>query len=272
MKQFAVIGNPISHSKSPLIHEMFAKECGIDIGYEKILSAKGDFPKIIHNLISKGYLGCNVTLPFKEEAFSLSQELSERAKLAGAVNTLSFCEGKILGDNTDGQGLVEDLLRTVETLHDKRILLIGAGGAAKGCIYPLLQAGVSSVRVVNRTMEKAQSMVAKFTNSEQLSVVSITDLEIIEVDIIINSTSTSLSNELPFESQSVFRKAQLAYDMVYKEVLTSFEEHAIKSNSKIQTQSGFGMLVGQAAESFRIWHDVKPNISPVIERLLNGND
>ena len=266
MKRFAVIGNPIEHSKSPVIHQMFAEQLGHKISYEKILSPLDGFAETIKSLMAKGYSGTNVTLPFKEDAFNITDQLSERAKLAGAVNTLSFVDGKIHGDNTDGQGLVEDLLRQT-SFTGKKLLLVGAGGAARGSIFSLLSAGAAELHIVNRTAEKAKMLADKFDDA-RVTCVSMESLDSVSVDIIINSTSSSLTDELPFKSEALFVRASLAYDMVYKPELTSFEQYALSCNPDIKTQSGFGMLVGQAAESYRIWNGSKPDISAVIAQLF----
>lgn len=267
MKRFAVLGNPIGHSKSPVIHNLFAQQFGHEIDYQALLVPVDGFQTFMHHLIAKQYIGCNVTLPFKEQAFAMATKLSERARLAEAVNTLSFQDGEIIADNTDGQGLVEDLCRLLGDIQGKSIVLIGAGGAAKGSVFPLLEAGVSKIIVTNRTIEKAQAMVSRFYYPEKLTVVGLNDVEEISADVIVNSTSSSINNDLPFESTRPFESAELAYDMFYKDELTAFEKKALSVNSQIKTANGIGMLVGQAAESYRIWHGKKPDIAQVISAL-----
>lgn len=267
MKRFAVLGNPISHSKSPVIHKLFAQQLGHDIEYEALLAPIDGFKAFVTQLIDEGYSGCNVTLPFKEQAFAMATRLSERAKMAEAVNTLSFENGEVMADNTDGQGLVEDLCRLLGDINNKSILLVGAGGAAKGTVLPLLEAGAASIVLTNRTLQKAEALISRFNQQDSLSVVDINHLEDIHVDIIINSTSSSLQNELPFQSKGPFEHALLAYDMVYKSEYTVFEELALSVNQDIKTASGIGMLVGQAAESYRIWNGVRPDIDSVIKQI-----
>lgn len=263
MKKFAVIGNPIAHSKSPQIHALFAAQFGHDIDYQKVLSPKDSFQATIQSLIEEHYHGVNITLPFKEQAFQLANETSDRATIAGAANTLSFHQGSIKADNTDGQGLVEDLNRIIGPLTNKNILLIGAGGAAKGSILPIVNAGAKMIRVFNRTAEKADNLVQQFddyrvTRCEQQH------LKAQQFEIIINSTSTSVTGDVPQLDYNVFAQAQLAYDMFYDNSETAFMQLASAHAPGIKTSDGFGMLVGQAAESYRIWHGVKPDIQQVI--------
>lgn len=267
MKRFAVIGNPIGHSKSPQIHALFAEQFEHDIAYSAVLSHKDEFQKTVMGLIEKGYTGCNVTLPFKEEAFKLATKISDRAKLAEAVNTLSFIDEEIVADNTDGQGLVEDLHRASGSMTGKSILLIGAGGAAKGCVYPLLKAGVSKIIIVNRTVTKAENLAHKFSDMGIVDAIHFDQTEDLNVDMVINSTSSSIDGSVPEISGSAFLGATLAYDMFYQDELTSFEKCALDNNPNINTMNGLGMLVGQAAESYRIWNGLLPDISKVIEQL-----
>lgn len=265
MDKYLVIGNPIEHSKSPFIHQSFARSTSQILAYEKKKVELDQFEAFIHQFKSEGGKGCNITVPFKERAFAIAQELTPRAKAAGAVNTLSFTnDGVIIGDNTDGQGLVEDLLRQRITIRDKRVLIIGAGGAARGCILPLLEQLPSSITVTNRTFEKAQQLVSEF-DSSQLSCSELSSLTN-NFDLIINSTSASLSNKLPEIESRVIASATCCYDMAYGNEPTCFLRWADELGVK-KTSDGLGMLVGQAAESFRMWRNVYPEVVSVLIEL-----
>lgn len=269
MKKFAVIGNPIAHSKSPIIHQLFAAQLGHDIHYDAVLAPEDGFDNTVRSLIEQGYSGCNVTLPFKELAFQLSDDVSQRARIAGAANTLSLFEDKILADNTDGQGLVGDLKLSVN-LAAKHVLLLGAGGAARGCIYPLLQAGVEKISIWNRTHERATDLANELGAYGNVSAVNSQELASIRDDIIINSTSSSVSGSVPDIAPDVFKEAELVYDMFYKQSRTSFLQFAQNHNNRAILKDGLGMLVGQAAESYRIWHGQQPDINNVVELLRKG--
>lgn len=267
MKRFAVIGNPISHSKSPMIHSAFAKQLGHEITYETIEGQPGHFSELIARLIEEGYSGTNVTLPFKGDAFAIADELSQRAELAKAVNTLTFSQGKITGDNTDGQGLVQDLLRQLPTLKNQHLLLIGAGGAAKGVIKPLFDAGIEQITICNRTIEKAVGIKEQFEKFGVINCCGFEQTYNVSAGIIVNSTSTSVSGELPSVSDHIYKNASFAYDMFYAKSATRFMTHAKELNSDIIVSDGLGMLVGQAAESYRVWSGEQPEMEPVLDSL-----
>ncbi len=270
--RYAVIGNPISHSKSPLIHAMFAEQTGEDISYEAIEAPLDGFAATIQRLRSEGYKGCNVTVPFKFEAYNIANELSERAQVAKAVNTLSF-EGNIIrGDNTDGAGLVRDIEQNIgKQLKEKRVLLMGAGGASYGVALPLLQTGCA-LAVVNRTAEKALQMSVMFTG---IAALTYEELAGLQFDVIINATSAVLTDSeiprplSPFPAQGsrggIFAEGSLAYDMMYGRE-TPFMAFA-RSNGAAIIADGLGMLVEQAAEAFYIWRGVRPETAPVIAAL-----
>ena len=266
--KYAVIGNPISHSKSPLIHAEFAKQTDQDISYEVVLAPLDGFAAIIQDLINKGFKGANVTVPFKFEAFNLCDELTERATSAGAVNTLSFIAGKILGDNTDGAGLVTDIVKNLKcVINAKSVLLMGAGGAAYGVVLPLLDAG-AILSVANRTPEKARRLAENF-NQKVIRVCdgSYEDFENKAFDIVINATSSGLGDELPAISKQNFANKGLAYDMMYSRP-TAFKKLAIACKPQnVQFADGLGMLVEQAAEAFYIWRGVRPETAPVIKMM-----
>ena len=269
-KHFAVIGNPIHHSLSPQIHRAFAKETGLDIDYEAILSPLDEFKNTIHKLILQKLSGANVTLPFKKEAYQLATKHSNHAKIAQAVNTLAFKEDEIIGHNTDGIGLVRDLEENLRmNLKNKKILLIGAGGAAEGVIYSILEKNPSELTLTNRTIEKSNVIQNKMdvhakSFDVNLNVIEISKCPLQYFDLIINATSTSLNNEDLDLNHKVFHEGSLAYDMMYGKE-SSFIREAQSQGSK--TSDGLGMLVEQAAEAFFIWHHIKPQTKSVIESL-----
>ena len=268
--KYAVIGNPIEHSKSPQIHAEFAKQTNQDISYEAVFATLDGFEVKVRELIAQGYKGANVTVPFKFEAFNLCNELTERATFARAVNTLSFIAGKILGDNTDGAGLVRDITKNLKCIISaKSVLLMGAGGAAYGVVLPLLEAG-AILSVANRTPEKAKRL-AETYNQKEIRVCdgSYKDFENNAFDVVINATSSGLSDELPAISGKNFADNGLAYDMMYSRE-TAFKKLAIGSKSQnLQFADGLGMLVEQAAEAFYLWRDVRPETALVIDLLRN---
>ena len=266
--QYAVIGNPIAHSKSPLIHRMFAEQTGQDIGYEKIEAPLDGFADIIAGLRGDGYKGCNITVPFKFEAFQLCNQLTGRARAAQAVNTLLFEGSEILGDNTDGTGLIADIEQNlVCKLLFKKVLLMGAGGAAHGVIWQLFNAGASIV-IANRTLEKAQQLAAEFTSYGTVFASSYEALAGKQFDVVINATSSSLSDKLPPLPSGIFSPGALAYDMMYGKQ-TPFLKFAQKQGAA-QLADGLGMLVEQAAEAFFKWRGVRPDTAPVIAKLRDA--
>ena len=269
-KNFAVIGNPIHHSLSPQIHAAFAKEAGIDIHYEAILSPLDQFQDTVKALITQKFTGVNVTLPFKKEAYALASTHSNQAKIAEAVNTLEFKDNQIIGHNTDGIGLVRDLEQNLHVkLANQKILLIGAGGAAEGVIYSMLEKEPSELTLTNRTIEKSNAIQNKMhayakNFNVNLNVIEIQKLPHHYFDVIINATSTSLIDADLGIDNKVFHAKCLAYDMMYGKD-TSFIKEARSQRSK--TSDGLGMLVEQAAEAFYIWHQIKPQTKPVINLL-----
>ena len=269
-KHFAVIGNPIHHSLSPQIHAAFAKENGLDIDYESVLSPLDQFKNTMHQLIQQKFTGANVTLPFKKEAYQLATTHSGHARIAEAVNTLEFKEDEIIGHNTDGIGLVRDLEQNLDIhLKNKKILLIGAGGAAEGVIYSMLEKKPSELTLTNRTIEKSNVIQNKMdvhakSFNVNLNVTEITKCPHQYFDVIINATSASLINAELHMDPKVFHEGCLAYDMMYGKE-TSYIREAISQGSK--TSDGLGMLVEQAAEAFFIWHHIKPQTKSVIASL-----
>lgn len=265
---FAVIGNPITHSKSPDIHQAFASQFGIDLVYEKQLVEIGQFNTAMDDFFNDA-VGCNVTVPFKEEAYHYADKLSADAKSAGAVNTLVKTAQGIYGDNTDGIGLVRDLTVNHQChLVNKKVLIIGAGGAAKGVLLPLLNQQVNTITVANRTLEKAQSLVATFAMPERLSACSFAELKNkSSFDLIINATSASLSGATLPLPKNIFSHDGLAYDMFYADYPTPFM--ALAKSNGMEAVDGLGMLVEQAAASFLLWHQVMPQTADVIKKIRN---
>jgi len=259
--RYAVLGNPISHSKSPMIHSLFAKQTGQDLCYEAIEAPLDGFAATIERLRHGGYQGCNVTVPFKFEAYHCATELSARAKAAQAVNTLSFEGDKIIGDNTDGAGLVRDIEQNVGiSLAKKNILLMGAGGASYGVVLPLLTAG-AKLTIANRTASKAVELAAQFSAVTGGGYENLAELQF---DVIINATSAGLTDsEVPLP-EGIFAEGALAYDMMYGRE-TPFIKFAREQGA--QVADGLGMLVEQAAEAFFIWRGVRPDTRPVITAL-----
>lgn len=265
---YAVIGNPIAHSKSPIIHHAFAELTHQDIQYERVLAPLDDFAGTVHGMISHGFKGANVTVPFKLEAYAMANQLTERAQDAGAVNTLVFTPQGILGDNTDGVGLVRDITENIGvSIKGKRVLLIGAGGASEGVLHPLLAAQPELLIITNRTLDKAINMVKRVEARGEMLYVSVDayafdDLAGQKFDIVINATSAGLTDsQLPLPA-SIFASGALAYDMMYGRV-TPFMAFAHQHGASVF--DGLGMLIEQAAEAFYIWRGVRPDTAPVIE-------
>ena len=261
--RYAVFGNPIKHSKSPEIHAEFARQTGENIVYTKELVELDGFHSAVDQFFASGGCGLNITVPFKEEAFQYADYLTDRAKAAEAVNTLAKQpDGQILGDNTDGAGLVNDLtLKLGWKIDNARILLLGAGGAVKGVLLPLLKAGPKEIVVANRTVAKAEALAEKFSlNDGKITACGFQDTHDKGVfDLIINGTSSSLSNDVPPISTSCLSTGTCVYDMVYGDSLTPFLNWA-KDLECDNISDGSGMLKGQAAESFFVWRNTYPAI------------
>jgi shikimate dehydrogenase len=265
--RYAVIGNPIAHSKSPLIHAAFARQCGQDLTYEAILAPLDGFATTVKKFQAEGGKGMNVTVPFKLEAFQLATRLTERARLAQAVNTLKFeADGGILGDNTDGAGLVRDVIHNQGCpVQGKRILLMGAGGAARGVLLPLLEQQPAALFIVNRTAAKAHELHSHFSTYGPIESGSYEDVAGRQFDLVINATSSGFSDELPPLPAHVFAPGALAYDMMYGKQ-TPFMTFA-RDQGAAKISDGLGMLVEQAVEAFFLWRGVRPETRPVIEQL-----
>jgi shikimate dehydrogenase len=265
--RYAVIGNPIAHSKSPLIHAEFARQTGQDLSYTTLLAPLDAFARSVGEFRTAGGKGLNVTVPFKQEAWKLATSLTQRAELAQAVNTLKFEDGGILGDNTDGAGLVRDITANLGfAIHGKRILLMGAGGAARGVILPLLEQHPALFAIANRTPDRAHELAQQFQAHGDISSGDYASQEGCRFDLVINATSSSLSGELPPLPPGVFAPGSLAYDMMYGKGLTPFLQFA-QTNGAAKLADGLGMLVEQAAESFFLWRGVRPDTRPVMAML-----
>jgi shikimate dehydrogenase len=269
VNKYTVFGNPIAQSKSPAIHQMFAEQAGITIEYERTFATKEDFiPTLTGFFLDAQAKGCNVTSPFKEQVAKWVNDLSAAAKIAGAVNTVIKNEdGTFLGDTTDGNGLVQDLSRLGVQIKGARILLLGAGGAARGVLQSILALEPACLMIANRTEEKAKQLAALLPRDNFVGVGLHQLLEVHQpFDLIINSTSASLTGELPAIPESVISRCACVYDMSYADKPTVFLQHAQKLGVQ-DTFDGLGMLVGQAAESFYLWTGFRPDVSPVIDEL-----
>ncbi|WP_418357844.1 MULTISPECIES: shikimate dehydrogenase [Shewanella] len=264
--KYAVFGNPIAQSKSPLIHSEFALQTDQDMSYEAILAPVDQFSSSLTAFFANGGQGANVTAPFKEQAFAMCDELSEMAKLAGAVNTLvNLPNGKIAGDNTDGVGLVNDVERLFGPLKSKRVLLVGAGGAARGCILPILQHNVAQLVICNRTHDKAEQLQRRFNEYGNFFAKPISELSS-PFDLVINSTSAGLTGQLIALPDTIVDGTTDTYDMTYSQQTTPFNQWAQAQGAR-KTADGLGMLVGQAAASFHLWRGVTPDQGPVMRKL-----
>jgi shikimate dehydrogenase len=265
--RYAVVGNPIKHSKSPFIHKAFAQQTAQDISYVALLFPLDDFAGSVRRFRDEGGKGFNVTVPFKQDAFAMMDECTERARLAGAVNTVTIRpDGTLMEDNTDGAGLVRDILNNAEgSLFDKRILVLGAGGSVRGVLGPLLQQKPREIVIANRTVEKAGELARMFTHQGR---VRASRYEALDGgwDWIINATSASLHGDLPPLSDMLVNANTWCYDMMYGKEPTVFLQWAM-SRGAARVMDGLGMLVEQAAESFRTWRDILPATEPVIMEL-----
>ena len=268
--KYAVFGNPIGHSKSPRIHALFAASLNQQIVYAKRLAPLGDFVGELRRFFDEGGVGANVTVPFKRDAFALARDASLRAQQAGAANFLMWRDDHWYCDNTDGAGLVRDIETNLRVnLKHKNVLLLGAGGAARGVIGPLLLRSPKQIVVVNRTAERATELVAAFENQYSACALSVESLvaKSAKFDVVINATSSSLSGALPLpDSAHIFAPDALAYDMMYGKQPTTFMRWALRQGAS-RVADGVGMLVEQAAESYVQWRGVLPQAAPIIAQL-----
>ena len=256
-KQFAVIGNPIEQSRSPELHHAFADKTGLDLNYVKRLAPLDGFESSVKEFFAQNGVGMNVTVPFKEQAFSLCQQLTERAKIAKAVNTLWMQDGVLHGDNTDGQGLVDAIQALDWNLAQSKILIIGAGGATRGVVYPLVKAGAQKIVIANRTLARAEQLVSDLKTAvpdAELSACGLDELQG-QFDIVINATSASLSGDVLILPENL--QFNYAYEMAYGKPSSFLDQAKARG---VPTSEGFGMLVGQAIEAFYIWNGVRPQL------------
>lgn len=262
------MGNPVHHSLSPRIHSLFAGQTGQELYYQAILVKPGQFQTAMQQFRDSGGKGLNVTVPYKPDACAAAEELTERARLAGAVNTMWFADnGRVHGDNTDGVGLLTDL--TVNhgiALQDSRILLLGAGGAVQGIIGPLLDAQPRNIVIANRTVSKAEKLVHDFDQPAVLSACAFDELEGGRFNLVINATSASLNADVPPVPGNVFAADAVSYDLMYSTSVTAFQEWSREQGVAV-CLDGLGMLVEQAAEAFAIWRGVRPETAQVINTL-----
>ncbi len=269
--RYAVIGNPVAHSRSPLIHAAFARQTGEAVEYGTLLAPRDGFAQAVAEFCAGGGRGLNVTVPFKFDALALADELTARARAAQAVNTLKFGDGKVLGDNTDGIGLVRDIRDNLRCrIAGRRVLLLGAGGAAHGVVHPLAAERPAVLTIVNRTAARADALAGELRagapGSETVIAGGGYDTLAGEFDIVINATAASLEGDVPPLSEHVFAPGALAYDMMYGREPTPFLRFAARCGVE-RCADGIGMLVEQAAESFFVWRGVRPQTAPVIAML-----
>jgi shikimate dehydrogenase len=268
--RYAVVGNPVAHSKSPIIHAAFARQTGEQIEYGRLLAPLDGFMRTVEQFRAEGGKGLNVTVPFKLEAFRYVTAYSPRAREAAAVNTLKFEDGRILGDNTDGVGMVRDIEDNLNfSLAGKRVLLLGAGGAAQGVTGPLLDKAPACLVIANRTPDKAIALAQRCQDRARNADIVGSGYDALEgrsFDVLINATSSSLRDDVPRLPAGIFAAGSLAYDMMYGKGLTPFLQWARREGAQALAD-GLGMLVEQAAESFHVWRGVRPRSHPVIEML-----
>ncbi len=265
---YAVIGNPIGHTKSPLIHRLFAEATGQDLVYVAVEGPVGGFDARVDQFRRDGGRGLNVTVPFKLDACAYATDLSDSARMAGAANALKFEGGRTYAENFDGVGLTNDIQHNLKyPLAGKRILVLGAGGAARGVILPFLTEKPAAFAIANRTPSKARLLAAQFSEFGDVLAIEYGDLAgSPPFDLVVNATSASLTGELPPVPEASFGKGCLAYELAYGKGLTPFLKIA-RSGGAARLADGVGMLVEQAAEAFEWWREIRPDTAPVIERL-----
>ncbi|HSC68234.1 MAG TPA: shikimate dehydrogenase [Cellvibrio sp.] len=264
---YAVFGNPINHSKSPNIHRQFAEQTGQDMHYTKQLVNEGEFEQAATDFFAQGGKGLNITVPFKLDAFDFARKRTARAERAGAVNTLALLgDGTVLGDNTDGIGMIHDMHNLGWELEGKRVLILGAGGAVRGILQPLLEEHPAQVVIANRTKSKADELAKNFHDLGDVQAKAFEQLPGEIFDVVINGTSASLQGELPPLPDNLLAANAHCYDMMYGPELTIFLRWA-KERGAAQVADGLGMLIGQAAEAFYLWRQIRPEVVPVITAM-----
>ena len=267
LDRYGVVGHPVSHSLSPFIHAMFARETGQAMSYRPYDVAPEDFATRVRSFFAEGGSGLNVTLPHKIAAVEITDELTERAAHAAAVNTLAAQDGRILGDNTDGAGLVRDLCDNLGlVITNRRVLIIGAGGATRGILAPILSLEPTLVVIANRTPERAEALAAAFADLGVTQGVGFDYIEPTAFDIVVNATSASLSGDIPPIPEGAVGADTVCYDLAYGRSASAFVRWAERVGCA-RAEQGLGMLVEQAAESFRLWRGVRPSTVAVLAAL-----
>jgi len=271
LDSYVVMGNPIAHSKSPQIHALFAAQSGQAMHYGTLLVERDRFARAVGDFVASGGKGFNITVPFKQEAWALADERSERAQFAGAVNTIAVRDdGTLYGDNTDGVGMVRDIVTNHGcTIRDKRVLVLGAGGAVRGVLGPLLEEQPASLVLANRTVERAAELAELFKSKGTITACGFSDLAGQQFDLVINGTSASLQGELPPLPEGILAPNAWCYDMMYGAEPTPFMNWA-QEHGAAHALDGLGMLVEQAAEAFLIWRHVRPQTAAVIKAIRDG--
>ena len=268
---YAVVGQPVKHSKSPLIHSLFAKQCGIDLVYEAMEVTEDNFDTFIESFFAETGAGLNITVPYKEKAFALASSCSPRANLAKAVNTLFLDdENLICGENTDGPGLITDIKSNHGfALENSRILILGAGGAVRGVLAALISEQLTSITIANRTLSRAETLRTEFEPFTEINVETYESIGSSQFDLIINGTSLGLTGDVPPIEADLMSDNCCCYDMMYGDSDTAFVRWA-KQHGATLALDGLGMLVEQAAESFSLWHGIRPETASIISDLRNS--
>lgn len=270
LDQYAVIGNPISHSLSPKIHKLFAEQTEQALEYKALFAELDQFKSVVNHFIAQEGKGLNITVPFKLEAYQFAEQKTERAKKAKAVNTLSFKEGMVYGDNTDGVGLLTDLKRLSFDITNKNILIIGAGGATQGILYPLLQEKPQQIILANRTVSKAENLAEEFKTTGNILACSLDNIPQQCFDGVIHTTALGHHTGDILFPQYIINQNTWVYDISYGKAALPFLDWA-KQIGAIQYSDGLGMLIGQAAESFYIWRGIRPQIEPILTQLQSSS-
>lgn len=265
--RYAVVGHPVAHSRSPVIHTVFARQTGQNLTYETIDAEPAAFETAVRGFAAAGGKGLNVTVPHKEAAFALCKELSPAAEAAGAVNTISIVAGRLRGDNTDGIGFIRDLtVNQGQAIAGKRVAVLGAGGAARGIVGPLLAEEPAELVIANRTKERADQVVEQFDGAATLRALTFEELAALPpFDVLVNATSAGLKGDAPPFAASLVGPGTFCYDLVYSSGDTPFVAWA-KAHGAARAAQGWGMLVEQAAESFYVWRGVRPDTKPLLKQ------
>ena len=268
MDRYGVMGYPVSHSRSPIIQRLFALQTGQELQYELLQVAPEKLEQALQQFRRTGGKGLNITVPHKTAVIHFADQISDRAKLAGALNTLDFRQGKVYGDNTDGVGLLRDLTNNLGVqLHDVNILILGAGGATHGIVGPLLEMQPASLTIANRSVEKAESLVERFAASGPVSACRFSEVRGGKIfALVINATSAGLKGEMPPYPDAAVCEHTFCYDLSYGLQRTPFSAWAAEKGAA-RSVMGWGMLVEQAAESFHLWRGVRPDTAPVLKQI-----